>query len=30
VARAAEVGVVRVLEKPPTEDDLIRFVTTRH
>jgi two-component system response regulator FixJ len=30
VARAAEVGVVRVLEKPPTEDDLIRFVTTPH
>jgi FixJ family two-component response regulator len=27
VSRAAEIGIVRVLEKPPAEDDLIRFVT---
>jgi two-component system response regulator FixJ len=26
VARAAELGVVKVLEKPPNEDDLLRFV----
>ncbi len=26
VARAAEIGVARVLQKPATEEDLIRFV----
>jgi two-component system response regulator FixJ len=26
VARAAEVGVVKVLEKPPDEEDLLQFV----
>ena len=28
IARAAEIGVVRVLEKPPVEDDLIGFVAS--
>jgi two-component system response regulator FixJ len=27
VARAAQLGVERVLEKPPDEDDLLRFVS---
>jgi FixJ family two-component response regulator len=27
VARALELGVLRILEKPPTEADLIQFVT---
>lgn len=27
VSKAAEIGVKRVLEKPPTEDDLINFVS---
>jgi two-component system, LuxR family, response regulator FixJ len=27
VARAAELGVARVLDKPPREDDLLRFVS---
>ncbi len=26
IARAAEIGIERVLEKPPVEDELIRFV----
>ena len=26
VARAAELGVTRVLEKPPTEEDLLKFI----
>jgi FixJ family two-component response regulator len=30
VARAAELGIVRVLEKPATEDDLLDFVTATH
>lgn len=30
VARAAEIGIARVLDKPPTEDDLINFVVTCH
>ncbi len=29
VAKAAALGIERVLEKPPTEDDLIEFVTIR-
>ena len=28
IARAAEIGIVRVLEKPPVEDDLIGFVSS--
>ena len=32
VARAAELGVERVLEKPPNEDDILEFIAshTRH
>jgi hypothetical protein len=26
VARAAEIGINRVLEKPPTEEDLLDFI----
>jgi two-component system, LuxR family, response regulator FixJ len=28
VARAAEVGIERVLEKPPSDDDLLDFIST--
>ncbi len=28
IARAAEIGIVRVLEKPPVEEDLIGFVSS--
>lgn len=28
IARAAELGIVKVLEKPPVEDDLMRFIET--
>ena len=30
VARAAELGIVRVLEKPATEEDLLAFVNATH
>lgn len=28
IARAAELGIVKVLEKPPVEDDLMSFIET--
>jgi two-component system response regulator FixJ len=30
IARAAELGIERVIEKPPAEEDLLRFVTAGH
>ncbi len=29
-ARAAELGITRIFEKPPSEDELIRFITASH
>jgi FixJ family two-component response regulator len=30
VARAAQLGIVRVVEKPPVEDDLMSFIAAYH